>query len=127
MKHKTDSSRPLAEQSTKQSNPPSDKEQPAMFAKYKITHLDGTVIEAPGRKVDAVKFERQFKMPVSNLFEDGGIYTEHLWYFGWCAEKRVNADIPVFDDWMETVEGVDIVTEEEEEESPTDPSSSPSL
>jgi hypothetical protein len=49
-----------------------------------------------------------------------------LWYFGWCAEKRVNADIPVFDDWMETVEGVDILSEEEEE-SPTDPSSSPSL
>ena len=98
-----------------------------MFAKYKITHLDGTVIEAAGRKVDAVKFERQFKMPVSNLFGDDGIYTEHLWYFGWCAEKRVNAELPDFDDWMETVEGVDIVTEEEEEPTPTDPSSSPSL
>jgi hypothetical protein len=97
-----------------------------MFAKYKITHLDGTVIEAAGRKVDAVKFERQFKMPVSNLFGDDGIYTEHLWYFGWCAEKRVNAELPDFDDWMETVEGVDIVTEEEEP-TPTDPSSSPSL
>lgn len=97
-----------------------------MFAKYKITHLDGTVIEAAGRKVDAVKFEREFKMPVSNLFGDNGIYTEHLWFFGWCAEKRVNADLPVFDEWMETVEGVDILSEEEEE-TPTDPSSSPSL
>jgi hypothetical protein len=97
-----------------------------MFDKYRITHQDGTVVEAAGRKVDAVKFERQFKMPVSNLFTDGRLYTEHLWFFGWCAEKRVNADIPSFDDWMEDVEGVEIVTEEEEA-TPTDPSSSPSL
>jgi hypothetical protein len=97
-----------------------------MFAKYKITHQDGTVVEAIGRKVDAVKFERQFKMPISNLFGDGGIYTEHLWFFGWCAEARDNPEILSFDDWMEEIEGVDIVTEEEEP-TPTDPSSSPSL
>lgn len=98
-----------------------------MFAKYRITHQDGNIVEAPGRKVDAVKFERQFKMPVSNLFGEGGIYTEHLWFFGWCAEKRINSDLPDFDEWMETVDGVDILSEEEEEETPTDPSSSPSL
>jgi hypothetical protein len=65
-------------------------------------------------------------MPVSNLFSDGGIYTEHLWFFGWCAEKRINSGRPDFDEWMETVDGVDILSEEEEE-TPTDPSSSPSL
>lgn len=97
-----------------------------MFGKYKITHLDGTVIEAAGRKVDAVKFERNFKMPASAMFGDDGIYTEHLWYFGWCAEKRVTSDLPDFDEWMETVEGVDILSEEDEP-TPTDPSSSPSL
>jgi hypothetical protein len=97
-----------------------------MFAKYRITHQDGNIVEAPGRKVDAVKFERQYKMPVSNLFSEGGIYTEHLWFFGWCAEKRINSDLPDFDEWMETVDGVDILSEEDEE-TPTDPSSSPSL
>lgn len=98
-----------------------------MFAKYRITHQDGTIIEAEGRKVDAVKFERQFKMPVSSLFEDGGLYTEHLWFFGYCAEKRLNPELPGFDDWMETVDGVDILNAEENEPHPTDPSSSPSL
>jgi hypothetical protein len=97
-----------------------------MFAKYRITHQDGTIIEAVGRKVDAVKFERQFKMPVSSIFGDDGIYTEHLWFFGWCAEQRINTDLPGFDEWMETVDGVDVLPEEEEE-TPTDPSSSPSL
>jgi len=98
-----------------------------MFAKYRITHQDETVTEVEGRKVDAVKFERRFKMPVSNLFVDGGLYTEHLWFFGWCAEKRVNSELPDFDEWMESVNGVEIVMEDETEEHPTDPSSSPSL
>lgn len=97
-----------------------------MFDKYRITHQDGTIVEAAGRKVDAVKFERQFKMPISNLFGDGGIYTEHLWFFGWCAEKRDNPELASFDDWMEDIESVEIVTEEEKP-IPTDPSSSPSL
>lgn len=97
-----------------------------MFDKYRIRHHDGSVTEVEGRKVDAVKFERQFQMPVSNLFTDGGLYTEHLWFFGWCAEKRTNPDTPSFDEWMEDIEGVEIVTEEEEA-TPTDPSSSPSL
>jgi hypothetical protein len=97
-----------------------------MFDKYRITLNDGTTLEAEGRKADAVKFERQFKIPVSSLFSDGGIYTEHLWFFGWCAEKRINSDLPDFDEWMENVDGVDIL-QEEEEETPTDPSSSPSL
>lgn len=97
-----------------------------MFAKYRITHLDGTIIEAEGRKVDAIKFERQFHLPISKLFNDDGIFTEHLWFFGWCAEKRDNSELASFDDWMEDIEGVEIVTEEEEP-TPTDPSSSPSL
>jgi hypothetical protein len=97
-----------------------------MFAKYRITHQNGTVIEAEGRKVDAVKLERKFKIPASSLF-DGGIYTEHLWFFGYCAEKRLNSELPEFDDWMETVDGVEIIMEDESDEHPTDPSSSPSL
>ena len=96
-----------------------------MFDKYRITLNDGTVIEAPGRKADAVKFERQFHMPISKLFSEDGIYTEHIMFLGWCAVKRSNSDTPGFDDWIETVKDVDIVTGEEVP--PTEPSSSPSL
>ena len=96
-----------------------------MFDKYRITLNDGTVIEAAGRKADAVKFERQFQMPISKLFNEDGIYTEHIMYLGWCAAKRSNPETAAFDDWIETVKDVDIVTGEEVP--PTEPSSSPSL
>jgi hypothetical protein len=98
-----------------------------MFAKYKITFEDGTDLQASGRKADAIRFERQFKIPVAAMFSEEGVRQEHLWFFGWCAAKRVNPDIVSFDDWIDTVESVDIVTVEEEEPTPTDPSSSPSL
>lgn len=96
-----------------------------MFDKYRITLNDGTIVEAPGRKADAVKFERQFKMPISRLFNEDGIYTEHIMFLGWCAVSRSNPDTPSFDDWIENVKDVDIVTGEEAP--PTDPNSSPSL
>lgn len=95
-----------------------------MFDRYRITHQDGTVIEAQGRKVDAVRFERQFRIPISKLFNEDGIFTEHIMFLGWCAEKRSNPDLPEFDDWMEDIVDVDIVIGEEIP--PTDPSSSPS-
>jgi hypothetical protein len=98
-----------------------------MFAKYKITFEDGTDLEVPGRKADAIRFERQFKIPVAAMFSEDGVRQEHLWFFGWCAAKRNNPDIVSFDDWIETVESVDIMAVEEEEQTPTDPSSSPSL
>ena len=96
-----------------------------MFDKYRITHRDGTIIEAEGRKADAVRFERQFHIPISKLFNEDGIYTEHIMFLGWCAEKRANPDLAAFDDWMEDIVDVDIVIAEEVP--PTDPSSSPSL
>jgi hypothetical protein len=98
-----------------------------MFAKYKITFEDGTDLEVSGRKADAIRFERQFKIPVAAMFSEDGVRQEHLWFFGWCAAKRTNTDIVSFDDWIETVESVDIMAVEEEEQTPTDPSFSPSL
>lgn len=96
-----------------------------MFDKYRITHNDGTIIEAAGRKADAVKFERQFHMPISRLFNEDGIYTEHIMFLGWCAEKRLNPDTGAFDDWIEDIKDVDIVIGEEVP--PTEPNPSPSL
>jgi hypothetical protein len=98
-----------------------------MFAKYKITFEDGTDLETSGRKADAIRFERQFKIPVAAMFSEDGVRQEHLWFFGWCVAKRTNPDILAFDDWIETVESVDIMAVEEDEPTPTDPSSSPSL
>lgn len=96
-----------------------------MFDIIRITHTDGTVTDAPGRKSDVVRFERHFRLPVSRLFDDGGMFTEHLWYFGYLAESRVIAEQVEFDDWMDTVDQVEIVTVEDTAP-PSHPSSSPS-
>lgn len=94
-----------------------------MFDNMKITHTDGTVVECSGRNSDVVRFERQFKQPASTIFDDGGLYTEHLWFFGWLAEGR-ERDVPGFDEWMDSVELVAIHTDEDEVP-PTDPDGSP--
>ncbi len=96
-----------------------------MFAKYRITFEDGKVIEPTGRKADAIRFERHFKLPASAMFTDDGIRQEHLWFYGWTAARRLDPDTIGFDDWIDLVESVEIVLEEDP--NPTTPSSSPSL
>lgn len=96
-----------------------------MFKKYRITHLDDTMIEVEGRRVDAIEFERHFKIPSSQFFNQDGIFTEHIFFLGWCAEKREKPDLPGFDEWMNDISDVEIVIGEDSP--PTVPSSSPSL
>lgn len=96
-----------------------------MFDKYRITHTDGTVHEVLGKKSDVVKFEREFKMPAANILDSGAIYIEHLWYFGWLADERENNTGTNFNDWIETVESVEILTVEDQ--NPTQPNPSPTL
>jgi hypothetical protein len=94
-----------------------------MFDKYRITYSDGTANEVTGKKSDVVRFERKYKMPVANMLADNAIYTEHLWFFGWCAEQRAGNTELSFDDWVETIESVEVLTVEEE--NPTAPNPSP--
>jgi hypothetical protein len=96
-----------------------------VFKHLKVEHVDGTVVDVEGRKADVVRFERHFKMPAGRIFSDEGLYVEHLWFYAWLAEAR-KAEVGDFETWMESVESVEIVTEDDDSESPTDPSPSPS-
>lgn len=96
-----------------------------MFDKYRITMVDGTVIEPEGRKADVVRWERQFHKPISQFFGDEGIYTESLWFLAWCAARRADESTAAFDDWIDLVESVEI-NPEASTENPSDPSPSPS-
>jgi len=95
-----------------------------MFKLLRITKTDGSSITCEGRKADIVRFERRFKGPIGIMFTDEGFFAEHMWFFGWCAEKRINPDIPEFDEWIEDIESVEVI--EEADENPSDPSPSPS-
>lgn len=96
-----------------------------MFDRYSITYTDGTNHEVDGKKSDVVKFERKYKIPVANLLSENAIYIEHLWFFGWCAETRAGNTELSFDDWIETIESVEVLTVEQE--NPTSPNPSPLL
>ena len=96
-----------------------------MFKKMKVAHTDGTEVEVEGRKADIIRFERQFKLPAGRMFGDGGLFVEHLWFYAWCAEARAG-DVGSFDDWMETVDSVEILDTGDDQENPTEPDRSPS-
>lgn len=100
-----------------------------MFQHLRITHTDDTVVDVHGRRADIIRFERHFKIPAGKMFDGEGMFVEHLWFYGYAAESRDNAELGDFDAWFETVESVEIVTDDDEVddgESPTDPSPSPS-
>lgn len=89
---------------------------PPMLGTLKVTYSDGTSVEGPTRNSDAIRFERQFKMPVSRIFNRTGpnpddleLYMEHLWYFGWCVASRDGEEQPYGDEWLDRVESVDVV------------------
>ncbi len=97
-----------------------------MFAKLTVTHLDGTTVEGEGINSDLIRFERQFGEPASSFFdslEAKEMRTEWLWFFGWCAEKRTNPELPPFDEWIDTVELVSVGGSDAVP--PTDPDGSP--
>jgi hypothetical protein len=96
-----------------------------MFASMKVAHVDGTVVDCEGRRSDAIRFERHYGIPSTRIVGDDGLFVEHLWYFGWLAESRVR-DVGEFDEWMDTVDSVEIATDDDAETDPTNPSSSPS-
>lgn len=101
-----------------------------MFGTLKVTYQDGSSVEGKTIEADAVRFERQFKMPASRFFgrDESGeieIYLEHLWYFGWLVARREGEELPYDDAWLDKVKAVEIV--KVAEPVPTDPSPSPSL
>lgn len=93
-----------------------------MFKQMKVTHTDGSEVDVEGRRADLVRFERHFKIPAGKMFNDDGLFVEHLWFYAWCAEGRAS-EVGDFDTWMETVDSVEIVAiEDADSEVPTDPS-----
>jgi hypothetical protein len=103
---------------------------PTMFNTMRVTRLDGEVVEVHGRRADVIKFERRFKQPTSSLFDNDdpeslGRFTEPVWFFAWLADGR-DREVPDFDEWCETIDGVQIVATEADPVPPTNPDGPPS-
>ena len=96
---------------------------PALFKQFKIVHTDGTEIICDGHSADLVRFEMHFDLSGSVVYE--GMRITYIWFFAYAAESRVNPGLGSFDQWMETIESVEVIGDESENPS-QDPTPTPS-
>lgn len=79
----------------------------------KVDFVDGTSKDIEARFADFVSFERTWNRSVTK-FEDELRLTDLAW-IAWHAEIRMKSTTKQFDpDWLNDVEALNLVTEEEE-------------
>jgi hypothetical protein len=90
-----------------------------MKIKMKVDFVDGSSKEIEARFADFVSFERTWNRSVTK-FEDELRLTDLAW-IAWHAEIRTKATTKQFDpDWLNDVEMLNLVSDEEEGEVPLD-------
>lgn len=95
---------------------------------FTITYEDGTVEEGEGREFDDVKVERHFGKPLTKILQeakgdgedDAALPVELMWFYTYCAARRVNPEHPDFDTWAEKVTDIEVTVPEEESDDPLD-------
>lgn len=80
--------------------------------KYVVTFNDGRRVEGESRTSDIIAFERRFQLPGFLLGDQDHIRIEHMVFMGYRAITRDWPDKPDFDDWIETVDSVDMIAPE---------------
>jgi hypothetical protein len=80
-----------------------------------VTYADGTVEVIPVRPIGLVATERKFGGEPPNV--------EGTLYAAWYGLRAGNPDLPEFDDWLGTLDGID--AEGAEGVDPTEPESNP--
>lgn len=96
---------------------------PALFKQLRITHTDGTEIVCDGHSADLVRFEMHFDMGASVVYDD--LRLTYIWFFAYAAESRINSELGSFEQWMETIESVEVIGDETENP-PSEPTPTPS-
>ena len=74
-----------------------------------LTRDDGTSDTFPVRPKTIVAFERHFKTGLSQAFVKEQ-KSEHLYWLAWESERATGNVVKPFDQWLDTVEMVDIKT-----------------
>ena len=94
---------------------------PALFKQLRLTHTDGNEIICDGHSADLVRFEMHFDLGASVVYDD--LRLTYIWFFAYAAESRTNPGLGSFEQWMETVDGVEVIGDETEnppsEQTPT--------
>lgn len=97
-----------------------------MIGTFRVTKLDGTTTDAKSRQADVIAFERHFNMPfikatLDTVEVDGqsqpALRMEHMWFLAYSAcrraDRQAGLDTVDFDDWLDDVDGVEMVEVEE--------------
>lgn len=58
-----------------------------------------------------VEFERFHKVGLAKAFQEQQ-KLEHIYWLGWAAERASGRVVPVFDQWLDEIENVDMETPE---------------
>jgi hypothetical protein len=72
-----------------------------------ITYTDATekTVEAVAREF--VAFEDRFNMPIAKLDQDPKL--TYFYFMAWHVESRTKATELTFEDWLETIDSVEVV------------------
>ena len=76
-----------------------------MQINLQIKYTDGASKEISANAADIVAFETHFQISVARLEQN--VMLTHLLYLAWHAEKRAKATDKTFEEWLETVEGIE--------------------
>jgi len=69
-----------------------------------VTHKDGTTVDVVCKTADYIAFETNFDKPIS-VIEQGRL--TYLLWLAWHASKRVGHTDAGFDEWVDTVDGIE--------------------
>ena len=71
-----------------------------------LTFADGTTATAVASAPDFVAFETRFDKSVQSFASD--VRLEHMLFIAWNASKRKGETKLEFDEWLETVENIEV-------------------
>lgn len=80
--------------------------------KIKVIKIDGSseVYRVTPRTM--VAFEKEYKTSVTKAFSADDIHVEHLYWLGWDAERIAVGNVKPFMTWLEQIEAVEPVIED---------------
>ena len=100
-----------------------------MMSSFRVAYADRPEAIYKTKPKDVVAFERASGVSAMGAFSIDAPRLEHLWLLAYYAAKRVEGvsrvDFPAFDDWLDDLEGVDILSEDGDDPTPLDSSPTP--
>jgi hypothetical protein len=76
-----------------------------MQINLQITYNSGETKVVSANAADIVAFETHFELSIARLEQN--VKLTHLLYLAWHAEKRTKATDKSFEEWLETVDGIE--------------------